>query len=98
MEAEYNYWGGTPSTLDWCEENYVLSPYIAEFWNTLTNIPMVIFMLYGAASCVKLQLEKRFYYSYFALGLVGFGSWCFHATLRYDMQVRASGRERGDGI
>lgn len=81
------YWGGVPATLDWCEANYAFSPYVAEFWNTITNIPMVIFMLYGGVMCVRFGLEKRFYYAYFALGMVGFGSWCFHGSLRYDMQL-----------
>ncbi|MBZ3884813.1 Alkaline ceramidase 3 [Sciurus carolinensis] len=44
------YWGPTTSTLDWCEENYFVTQYIAEF-------------------------------------LVGMGSWCFHMTLQYEMQV-----------
>uniref|UniRef100_A0A673TNX7 Alkaline ceramidase n=1 Tax=Suricata suricatta TaxID=37032 RepID=A0A673TNX7_SURSU len=44
------YWGPTTSTLDWCEENYAVTWYIAEF-------------------------------------LVGMGSWCFHMTLKYEMQL-----------
>ncbi|TRY56321.1 hypothetical protein DNTS_031854 [Danionella cerebrum] len=44
------YWGTPTSTLDWCEENYVVSYYIAEF-------------------------------------SVGIGSWSFHMTLQYEMQL-----------
>lgn len=25
------YWGKPTATLDWCEENYAVTPYIAEF-------------------------------------------------------------------
>jgi dihydroceramidase len=35
------YWGARTSTLDWCEENYIVSYFIAEFWNTLTNIVII---------------------------------------------------------
>ena len=36
VQAE-GYWGPVTSSIDWCEENYVQSYYIAEFWNTITN-------------------------------------------------------------
>ncbi|KAG2235415.1 hypothetical protein INT48_005765 [Thamnidium elegans] len=41
------YWGPVTSTIDWCEENYIVSPYIAEFFNTITNLGFVFFSLFG---------------------------------------------------
>lgn len=32
-----SYWGDKTSTLDWCEENYMYSQYIAEFCNANTS-------------------------------------------------------------
>ncbi|XP_004683284.1 PREDICTED: alkaline ceramidase 3 [Condylura cristata] len=81
------YWGPTTSTLDWCEENYVVTPYIAEFWNTVSNLIMIIPPIFGAIQSVKDGLEKRYTASYLALTVVGMGSWCFHMTLKYEMQL-----------
>lgn len=36
-EQKNGYWGIPTSTIDWCEENYVVSTYIAEAINTTTN-------------------------------------------------------------
>eukprot|EP00760_Papus_ankaliazontas_P033921 PhM_4_TR6797/c0_g1_i1/m.84861/K04711/ACER3, YDC1; dihydroceramidase len=41
------YWGKPSSNMDWCEPNYVHSPYVAETWNFLSSIPIATFALYG---------------------------------------------------
>ena len=43
------YWGPATATLDWCESNYVVSYYIAEFYNTLSNAAYLIAALVGVS-------------------------------------------------
>ncbi|XP_065831394.1 alkaline ceramidase 3-like [Oscarella lobularis] len=80
-------WGKTTSTLDWCEENYAVTIYIAEFWNTITNIAFVLPSVVALARASKDKLESRYVLSHFLLVLVGVGSWSFHGTLLYSMQM-----------
>ncbi|KAJ2665624.1 alkaline ceramidase ydc1 [Coemansia sp. RSA 1200] len=75
------------STLDWCEENYAISNYIAEFWNTLTNATMMLIALLGVYNSIKHKQGKRVIAFYSAMLFVGFGSACFHATLKYTTQL-----------
>uniref|UniRef100_A0A3Q2TT17 Alkaline ceramidase n=1 Tax=Fundulus heteroclitus TaxID=8078 RepID=A0A3Q2TT17_FUNHE len=81
------YWGRPTSTLEWCEENYVVSFYIAEFWNTVSNLIMILPPLYGAVHTYRNGLEFRYICSFLGLSAVGVGSWCFHMTLLYEMQL-----------
>uniref|UniRef100_A0A665WFB7 Alkaline ceramidase n=1 Tax=Echeneis naucrates TaxID=173247 RepID=A0A665WFB7_ECHNA len=81
------YWGRPTSTLDWCEENYVVSFYIAEFWNTVSNLIMILPPLCGAIQTFRDGLEFRYICSFLGLAAVGIGSWCFHMTLLYEMQL-----------
>ncbi|XP_072582070.1 alkaline ceramidase 3 isoform X2 [Vulpes vulpes] len=48
---------------------------------------MIIPPIFGAIQSVRDGLEKRYIASYLALTVVGMGSWCFHMTLKYEMQL-----------
>ncbi|KAJ2778958.1 alkaline ceramidase ydc1 [Coemansia javaensis] len=81
------FWGERTSTIDWCEENYAVSNYIAEFWNTLTNLAMVMLAVLGACSSIRNGHGKRVTAMYAVFLVVGLGSMCFHATLKYSTQL-----------
>lgn len=70
--------------MDWCEENYEYSPYVAEFWNTLSNFWILFFGAFGAVHAFRHQSEKYFSLTYFGLFIVGIGSFLFHCTLKWE--------------
>ena len=79
---------------DWCELNYEVTYYIAEFWNTVSNLVMILFPLYGIYwSLQHSKVNKSFripltiIWCYLGLILVGIGSWMFHMTLLYKYQL-----------
>ncbi|CAM1296454.1 ACER3 (predicted) [Pycnogonum litorale] len=80
-------WGIPTSTLDWCERNYEVTPYMAEFWNTISNVFLMVPPFYGAVLAWRDNIEKKYILSYFSLFLVGVGSTLFHMTLKYEMQL-----------
>lgn len=81
------YFGRVTSTMDWCEENYAVLPYMAEFWNTVSNLSMIVPPLVGAYYWTKDNLELRVLGMFLGLLSVGIGSWLFHMTLIYSMQL-----------
>ncbi|RIB02407.1 alkaline ceramidase [Gigaspora rosea] len=87
FESKHPFWGQRTATLDWCEENYLVNEYIAEFINTTTNLTFFCLCFFGIYTTVKYGLEKRFILAYAGILLVGIGSWCFHMTLLYQFQL-----------
>ena len=79
------YWTGiaAQATVDWCEPNYVYSPWVAEWWNTLTSLVIALGGLVGAGWSwrSKTRVELRFVAAFLSLALVGLGSAAFHGTL-----------------
>ncbi|KAI9319021.1 ceramidase [Dichotomocladium elegans] len=80
------YWGPVTSSVDWCEENYAHSYYIAEFWNTVSSLAMVLLGGLGVALHHQ-SLGWQLSMSYVLIVVVGIGSVLFHATLQFQNQM-----------
>lgn len=83
------FWDPISALIDWCEENYVTSPYIAEFWNTISNIGYFLLMIVVFTRSKNNDVHTRLYS--LSLLLLAIGSSLFHATLRYDAQMLDEG-------
>lgn len=86
-EQVLGFWGEITSTIDWCEENYVVSDYIAEFVNTVTNSIFIMLASFAVIHTYLNHLEIRFVFTGLGFLLVGVGSWLFHMTLQYHFQL-----------
>jgi dihydroceramidase len=80
------YWDRTAS-VDWSEPNYVYTPYVAEFWNALSSIPVTGFAFLGLCIAIRYKYETKFIVSYLLIMIVGLGSFAFHATLTFSGQM-----------
>lgn len=80
------FWGLPSATVDWCEQNYAVSPYVCEFFNTVSSLAMIIA---GSLGLVRGRwaADSRVRVAYGLLALVGLGSIAFHATLRFEFQL-----------
>ena len=77
------WWGPVTSSIDWCEHNYVVSPYIAEFFNTMSNVGMVLLGLLTMYLHLRDGSELRYVLAGFTLFFIGVGSTAFHGTLTH---------------
>ncbi len=68
-------------------QDYYATPYAAEIVNTLTNLLFIYFAYLGIQSCRKHHHDTIFLISFIGYLLVGSGSFLFHATLKYPMQL-----------
>lgn len=77
------FWGPPTSSEDWCEPNYLHSSYVAEWYNTLSSVPIVIAGLIGIAVGLRSGFRARFVVPCAFVVMVGLGSMSFHGTLQY---------------
>ncbi len=76
-----------PASIDWCEPNYVVSPLVAEFWNTVTSVAMALVAAYAFYWKRRQGLETRFLVTELAVVVIGLGSALFHGTLTFYGQL-----------
>ena len=75
------------SSIDWCEENYSHSIYIAEFFNTISNIPFILLYYFGCKSFCNMFCNNYDKLLYGCLLFTGISSFYFHATLSLFSQL-----------
>ncbi|KAK2760825.1 hypothetical protein FQN54_002063 [Arachnomyces sp. PD_36] len=85
--SQKGYWTPVTSTLNWCEEDYYATIYSAEIVNTVTNFLFLLLGIKGIRSCRNNGHDRVFLVGFVGYLIVGFGSFLFHATLKYPMQL-----------
>ncbi|KIV81482.1 hypothetical protein PV11_03667 [Exophiala sideris] len=81
------YWGPVTATLNWCEEDYYLTTYSAEIVNALTNLVFVYLAYKGISNCIRNGHDSVFLLGFISYLVIGLGSFFFHTTLKYSMQL-----------
>ncbi|KAG0501594.1 hypothetical protein HPP92_001666 [Vanilla planifolia] len=81
-----SFWGPVTSTTELCEQNYAYSTYIAEFYNTISNIPGILLALIGLVNALRQRFEKRFSILHVSNMILAIGNIAFHATLQLVVQ------------
>ncbi|KAH7355309.1 ceramidase [Rhexocercosporidium sp. MPI-PUGE-AT-0058] len=81
------YWSPVTSTLNWCEEDYYVTSYSAEIINSVTNLIFVFLAYKGISSCIRYKHDNVYLAGFISYLIIGLGSFCFHTTLKYPMQL-----------
>ncbi|KAF2460775.1 alkaline phytoceramidase [Lineolata rhizophorae] len=85
--AQDGRWSPVTSTLNWCEEDYYATIYSAEIVNTMTNLLFMYLATKGIANCIRNGHDMIFLIAFIGYFAVGTGSFLFHSTLKYPMQL-----------
>jgi len=81
------FWGTPTASIDWCEKNYEVCHFVAEFWNTITSSFISVLGLVGLYLSLRERIEKRFVVLYAGIVIIGIGSVAFHGALLLEYQL-----------
>ncbi|KAF3917063.1 hypothetical protein ABW20_dc0100270 [Dactylellina cionopaga] len=80
-------WEPATSTINFCEEDYYVTGYVAEVMNVATNGLYLWLSYRGARHVFNHDHPKIFALCFISYGIIGIGSILFHGTLKYSMQL-----------
>ena len=82
-------WARGSSDVDWCEGNYQTSQYIAEFYNTISNVPFFVLPPVAVWKYARFsyRVDAGINVVFLLLTIIGAGSGYFHATLSLSGQL-----------
>ncbi|KAJ5247616.1 alkaline phytoceramidase [Penicillium chermesinum] len=90
IDSADSFWGPPTSKANFCETDYAVSKYIAEFVNSLTNVVYIIYGIYGLRR-LRQKANKHGdplrVLPYWGLIAVGLCSFAFHLSLKYHTQM-----------
>lgn len=76
-----------PSSTNPTSQNYYATRYSAEIVNTLTNLLFIYLAFVGIRNCLQHGHDRIFLITFIGYLFVGSGSFAFHTTLKYPMQL-----------
>jgi dihydroceramidase len=82
MKEQEGYWLPHTSSIDFCEPNYIISPYVAEFHNSWSSALIAVMGLIGIVYGNPLK-EWSVTIMFLILTVVGVGSIGLHSTLHW---------------
>eukprot|EP00755_Sulcionema_specki_P013389 Sspe_Gene.53854::Locus_29744_Transcript_1_1_Confidence_1.000_Length_2085::g.53854::m.53854/K04711/ACER3, YDC1; dihydroceramidase len=79
--ASNGYWEPITASVDWCEENYAVTQYVAEFLNTLSSVPIFTLGVWALRQGLSRGDTPPYLLACGAMMIIGIGSMAFHGTL-----------------
>lgn len=79
----FGFWPPPSGDFNWCEDDYVFTPYVSELWNSATSLCLLV----GPALAWKRATTWEVRLNLLLLAIIGVGSTLFHATLQYEHQL-----------
>lgn len=80
------FWGPATSNFNFCETDYLVTPYVAELINTITNLIYIYYSVHGIRGNVSrsgsIQTGMSRSGPWFGILAVGIGSLIFHTTMK----------------